>query len=205
MKRTTAYLLGLMFAGVLVSAGIASAFGAGFANDGQSSAIRQAVENNDFEAWKTAMEETMTQENFDKLVDLVELEQKTQRLFQEQLQLEKERKQRLEEKPEFGSGFEAGVPKKKIEEVKAIVAEVQKHRIITDFDNVLELVQRKGKVSGDDALKELKISRNKLKECISVLEQNSLLRVDFPPIGPEILYDINYVQPAKPSKENSKK
>jgi len=69
MKRTTAYLLGLMFAGVLVSAGIASAFGAGFANDGQSSAIRQAVENNDFEAWKTAMEETMTQENFDKLVE----------------------------------------------------------------------------------------------------------------------------------------
>jgi enolase len=69
MKRITAYLLGLMFAGVLVSVGIASAFGAGFANEEQSSAIKQAIEQNDFEAWKTAMEQTLTQENFNKLVE----------------------------------------------------------------------------------------------------------------------------------------
>ena len=69
MKRTTAYLFGLMIAGVLLSVGVASAFGAGFASEEQSSAIKQAVEQNDFEAWKTAVEETLTQENFNKLVE----------------------------------------------------------------------------------------------------------------------------------------
>jgi len=142
-------------------------------------------------------------ENFDKLVDLIELEQKTQRLMQENLELEKEKKMRALEKPEFGTGFEAGLPEKKKEEVKAIVLEIQKQRIITDFDKLLEVVQRKGKVSASEALKELKISKDRLSDCLKVLEQNNLVRVDFPPIGSEIIYDINYAPPQK--KENNLK
>jgi phosphoenolpyruvate-protein kinase (PTS system EI component) len=69
MKRTTAYLLGLMIAGVLVSVGIASAFGGGFASEEQRLAIKKAIEENNFEAWKTAMTEALTQENFNKLVE----------------------------------------------------------------------------------------------------------------------------------------
>ena len=71
MKRTTAYtyILALMIAGVLASVGIASAFGGGFANEKQRSAIKKAIEENNFEAWKTAMTEILTQENFNKLVE----------------------------------------------------------------------------------------------------------------------------------------
>ena len=68
MKKTI-HLLGLMIAGILISAGLASAFGVGFASEEQRSAIQQAIEENNFEAWKTAMTETLTQENFDKLVE----------------------------------------------------------------------------------------------------------------------------------------
>ncbi|MDO8647385.1 MAG: hypothetical protein Q7R70_03145 [Candidatus Diapherotrites archaeon] len=146
-------------------------------------------------------------QSFDKLVDLIELEQRTQKLMQEQLQIAKDRSPKQEEKSEFGSGFEAGVPKKKIEEVKAIVVELQKHRIVTDFDKLLELVQSKGKVSESDAFKELKISKDKLKDCINVLEQNNLVRVEFPPIGTSVIFDVNYIPPVKLSKQekNEKK
>jgi hypothetical protein len=69
MKRTTAYLFGLVIVGVLVSVGIASAFGAGFIGKEQRAAIKKAIEENNFEAWKTAMEQTLTQENFNRLVE----------------------------------------------------------------------------------------------------------------------------------------
>lgn len=69
MKKTTAYLLGLMLAGVLTSAGLVSAFGAGLVSEESRLAIKQTIANNDFEAWKTAMTETLTQENFNKLVE----------------------------------------------------------------------------------------------------------------------------------------
>jgi len=53
-----------------VTIGIASAFfGAGFGNEENRLAIKQAIENNDFNAWKNAIIETLTQENFDKLVE----------------------------------------------------------------------------------------------------------------------------------------
>lgn len=70
MKKTTTYILCLVAVGVMASAGLASAFGGGFVNEQQKTAIKQAIENNDFEAWRTAMTETLTQENFDKLVEM---------------------------------------------------------------------------------------------------------------------------------------
>lgn len=68
MKKATICLLCLAAVGILASAGLASAFRAGFVNEQQRTAINQAIENNDFETWKTAITETLTQENFDKLV-----------------------------------------------------------------------------------------------------------------------------------------
>jgi len=136
-------------------------------------------------------------ESFDKLVSLIELEQKTQRLIQEQLEIEREKKPRLDEKADFGRDFGSGIPERKKLEVKAVVEELVKHRIVTDFDKLLELVQSKGKIGYNQALKELKIPEAKLHECLAVLEENSLVRVDYPPIGPAVIFDINYSAPAK--------
>ena len=143
--------------------------------------------------------------NFDKLIDLIELEQKTQRLMQEHLELEKQKKLQAEEKPEFGTGFEPGMPKGKKEEVKAIVAELEKHRIVTDFDQLLELVQRRGRVSEKEASAELQIPRERIRQCIDILEDSGLVRVEIPPIGPVRIFDLNYIPPKKQKKERAKK
>jgi len=69
MKKTIIYLLALMTIGLIACAGLATAFGLGFVNEEQKSTIKQAIEDNNFEAWKSAIIETLTQENFDKLVE----------------------------------------------------------------------------------------------------------------------------------------
>jgi uncharacterized protein HemX len=53
-----------------VTTGIVSAFfGAGFRSEEHRLAIKQAIEKNDFNAWKSAIIETLTEENFNKLVE----------------------------------------------------------------------------------------------------------------------------------------
>jgi hypothetical protein len=69
MKRKALYASGLMLFTILASAGLVSAFGSGMLSEDQNSEIIQAVEENDFAAWKAAVEETLTQENFDRLVE----------------------------------------------------------------------------------------------------------------------------------------
>jgi len=69
MKKTSVGLLALTLFGLIVSAGLVSAFGARFVGEEHGLAIKQAIEENDFEAWKAAMMETLTQENFDKLAE----------------------------------------------------------------------------------------------------------------------------------------
>jgi hypothetical protein len=80
MKNTTIYMLTLMLVGIIGCAGLVSAFMQepanrgnnfvpGFMSEEQSSAVQQAIEDNNFEAWKAAITETLTEENFDKLVE----------------------------------------------------------------------------------------------------------------------------------------
>ena len=61
--------IALLAIGLIACTGLASAYGQVLANDEQRSAIEQAIEDGDFDAWKAAMMETLTQENFDKLVE----------------------------------------------------------------------------------------------------------------------------------------
>ncbi|MEM2933295.1 MAG: hypothetical protein QXQ02_00495 [Halobacteria archaeon] len=63
------FILTLIIVGILGSAGIAAALGAGLITSEQRSAIKQAIENNDYEAWRNAVIATLTQENFQKLVE----------------------------------------------------------------------------------------------------------------------------------------
>ena len=69
MKNITIYLVALVLVGIIGSAGLASAFGLGFIRNEQRTATTQAIVDNDFDAWKAAITETLTQERFDKLVE----------------------------------------------------------------------------------------------------------------------------------------
>ncbi len=62
------YLPVLALVGIIGTSGLASAFGFGIADEGKT-AIKQAIENNDFAAWKAAIAGTLTQENFDRIVE----------------------------------------------------------------------------------------------------------------------------------------
>jgi hypothetical protein len=72
MKKVTIGLSALLI-GLVAISGIVFAFGSGFPGFGLNSesreAIQQAIESNNYTAWKEAMIATLTQENFDKLVE----------------------------------------------------------------------------------------------------------------------------------------
>jgi hypothetical protein len=69
MKKTT--IIALLAFAVLGIAGIgsAAAFGMGYlGTTADKTAIKTAIDNNDFTAWKSAVEATLTQDNFNKIV-----------------------------------------------------------------------------------------------------------------------------------------
>ena len=64
IKNTIFALLALMLVGIVATAG-ASAFG-WMSEDRED--VRQAIEDNDFEAWRTAKQTRITEENFNEVV-----------------------------------------------------------------------------------------------------------------------------------------
>ena len=70
MKKTTMYLMALALVGIMGVVGLASATGFGFFNGQNRTAIEQAINNNDYQAWKIAVTETLTPENFNKIVQV---------------------------------------------------------------------------------------------------------------------------------------
>ena len=74
MKTAIFGILGLLIIGLVASTGVVSANGFGPRSenpeaDEQMEEIIQAVEDNDFEAWKSAIEDSLTEENFEMLVE----------------------------------------------------------------------------------------------------------------------------------------
>ena len=70
MKKVTVGLAALLI-GLVAISGIVFAFEGGFLglNSENRDAIKKAIEANDYNAWKEAVIATLTQENFDKLVE----------------------------------------------------------------------------------------------------------------------------------------
>ena len=56
--------------GLVATTGVAFAFGGGFFGNENREAIENAIEANDYNAWKEAMIETLTEEKFNKLVEM---------------------------------------------------------------------------------------------------------------------------------------
>lgn len=102
-------------------------------------------------------------ENFDELVDLVELEQQTKNILDEQ---------KVESK---------------IKKIKSIVTEIKKHKIMTDFDKVLNQVRDYSKVEAGNLSKLLKIKRKRIMEIAEILEKEDLIEIKYPPVGGVLL------------------
>jgi len=62
-------LVAIFITGIIGSAGIVSAFWPTILSKEQKTKIQEAIKNNDFEAWKNIMISSLTQENFNKIVE----------------------------------------------------------------------------------------------------------------------------------------
>lgn len=67
-KNTIFALLALLIVGIVAAAG-ASAMGWMQGNNEDRDEIRQAIEDNDFDSWKTLHQERLTEENFNEIVE----------------------------------------------------------------------------------------------------------------------------------------
>ncbi len=114
--------------------------------------------------------------DFDKLISLIEIEHRAKGLEKEA------------PKP-FEKTF-IGYKKKK--EAKTILKEIEKHKIITDFDKILNYVNEKGSVKMGELKKELNMDSKRLKECCNILEKNNLIKVEYPPVGDVRVISMNY-------------
>ncbi len=68
MKTRTIATMAVLFVGLLVFSGIATAF-AGRMTEEERDAVKQAVDEGDYDAWKAAVIATLTEEHFNEVVE----------------------------------------------------------------------------------------------------------------------------------------
>jgi predicted transcriptional regulator len=103
-------------------------------------------------------------------------------------ELEHRAKQFDEPKKEVVETVEpAGKPSR--EEIQAIAIELQKHRIITELDKIIELVKQRERVSMTELSKLLGMPRNAALERCELLEKNGLISIHYPPLGDPVAFD----------------
>ncbi len=124
---------------------------------------------------------------FDKILDVID-----NKYSQTEKPAEKE------EKP-----FEEGlyVTNKQTSQKTGEIRDIKEKIIVTDFDRLLELVNKKGKVNEKEAEKTLKLSPERIKECYTVLEKNDLIRIEYPMFGGTQIFSKNFVEPKKIKKK----
>jgi len=137
-----------------------------------------------------ALDKNRILQDFDKLINLIELEHRAKAM------VKKEGIPKIE--PQFRE-----IHKKK-EEIKAIAKEISKHKIVTDFDKVLSFIRKKGKTTPIDIGKKFGLKKKRLNEILEVLEENKLIVLSYPPIGSVRVLDVNYVPPKKKKAKNNK-
>ncbi|MDO8627086.1 MAG: hypothetical protein Q7K42_01345, partial [Candidatus Diapherotrites archaeon] len=107
--------------------------------------------------------------DFDKLINLIELEHKANSLAQQPISynpFDKSEQQQI-----------------KKQEVKSIIKEVQMHRIVTDLDRILSFVKENRTVSLKDLNQKLNIDRKRITENAEILEKHGLVKIEYPPVG----------------------
>lgn len=85
---------------------------------------------------------------------------------------------------------------------EGIETEISRQKIVSDFDKLLELVIEKGAVKDAEAMALLNFQKKRFDECCSVLEQNGLIKLEYPIFGGTILKDVNFVESKNGVKKN---
>lgn len=80
---------------------------------------------------------------------------------------------------------------KEKEELRGEQRDIEKKELITDYDKILEEVQKKGKISLLDLQKNLGVDKKTLKDVIVVLEKEDLIEVEYPPFGQARIVDTS--------------
>lgn len=82
-------------------------------------------------------------------------------------------------------------PQEKPSKLTGTEKELEKKELITDFDKIIEIVRERGSITNDQLAAELKIDKKVLKESLDILEENSLVIVEYPAFGPSRVVDPN--------------
>lgn len=134
-------------------------------------------------------------EDFHKLITLLEVQQAS----------------KIEEQIKPAPDFEdMTITAQKKEKVPTMEKEIIKARIETDFDRILNIVKFKGTAGLDEVAKELGMDKARVQEYSNILEENRLIELIYPPIGPMKLAYPGYLrwketQRKKADEEKKKK
>lgn len=105
-----------------------------------------------------------------------------------------ETEEKVESAKKAGKGMEH-------HEILGLIEEIQKHRIITDFDRIYDEVTEKKRVSAAKLAQDLEIPKTRVEDCAKILEEDKLIEVDYPPVGDEFLQVTKYSEEVREKKE----
>ncbi len=77
--------------------------------------------------------------------------------------------------------------KAKKDEVQAVYKDIEKHKIVTDFDKILTYLRTHKKAKIAEMATSLNIDRNRILENLKTLEDSRLIEIVYPPIGAPIV------------------
>ncbi len=130
-------------------------------------------------------------QSINKLVNIIELDRKAN--------------QQLKQGERIETAMRFTQPMKKIEEIKGIATEVKKHRIVTDFDNILTIIVRDGRLKMGDIAKQTGIAGKRVEECCQLLEKENQIEIVYPAFGDPFVQTLDYRERAELEKLKKKK
>ena len=139
---------------------------------------RYNIPKEEIESKVEGLETAKIIDSFNKLISLLELEKKAEQELNKVYRIQ------------TVTGFKESA--KKVDEIKGIATELKKHRIVTDFDRVLNLVDEESRISVGSAAELLEIPKKRVEECAEILEKDKLVELSYPPIGDAFIQVIDY-------------
>ncbi|MDD5148591.1 MAG: hypothetical protein PHH08_03965, partial [Candidatus ainarchaeum sp.] len=93
--------------------------------------------------------------------------------------------------------FPTTLENKQKEKLKTTEKEIQKFRIETDLDLTLQKIKEKGTMKMNGLLLATHIEKARLQELLNILEEQGLIRIEYPAFGDITIKSADYVRPSK--------
>ncbi|GEM_PF-3156839 len=97
--------------------------------------------------------------------------------------------------------FPTTVDKRKKEKPKSEIREITRFEITTDLDSVLQKIKDAGSIGLLELEKETGVEKQRLQELILILEEQDLVKVDYPAFGAVKIMAAGYQPPPKTEKQ----